>query len=124
MSDSGAVDKIISKARSIYNRILADTEEDSEASGYLSHKAEWHSALWGLGTGFISGVTGQWWILVASIGWIFTRAADREVPDYIPYPKQFVKESGYVVGHALGGAILGLVVNIISYTYILSILIQ
>lgn len=123
MSISGAVDKVASIARSIYNRILADSEGDSEATGYLTHKAEWHSALWGLSVGFISGVTGQWGILLAGVGWLFTRAADSDVPDYIPYPKQFVKESGYVLGHALAGSILGVVVNVITFSYILSLLV-
>lgn len=122
MELSSAVDKVVSIGRSLYNRILADEEGGAGPTGYLSYRAEWHSALWGLGTGFIAGVTGQWWILVAGIGWMFTRAADRNVPGYIPYPKQFVKESGYVVGHAVGGSVLGVVVNVISYAYILTIL--
>lgn len=123
MSLSGAVDKVVSIARSIYNRILAKDEGESEGNGYLSTRAEWHSALWGLSVGFVSGVTGQWGILFAGVGWLFTRAADRNVPDYIPYPKQFVKESGYVLGHALGGSILGVVVNLVTFSYILSLIV-
>lgn len=123
MSLRSVYGRIAGIARSIYDRILADDEGESVGDGYLSHKAEWHSALWGLSVGFVSGVTGQWAILLAGVGWLFTRAADSDVPDYIPYPKQFIKESGYVLGHALAGSILGVVVNTITFSFILSLLI-
>lgn len=85
----------------------------TSSGGYISNRAEWHGALWGLGVGLIATLTGQWWIIIAGVGWMFTRAGDREVPGYIPYPKQFLKESGYVVGHLVGGVVLGVVIKFI-----------
>lgn len=91
----------------IHSRVTADDESESEGQGYLSTRAEWHSAAWGFSTAFLAIFLMQLWILMAAIGWIFTRAADDEVPDYIPYPEQFVKESLYVVAHAIAGIFAG-----------------
>lgn len=91
----------------IYDRVTADDESESKAKGYLSTRAEWHSAAWGLSAGFISAVLLQFWILIAAIGWMFSRASDRKAPDYIPYPKQFLKESLYVIAHVVVGLIGG-----------------
>lgn len=97
--------------REIYRRILARSESAREASGYLSWRGEWHAAAWGFSAAFLAFAIGEIMILIAAIGWIFTRAGDREIPDYVPYPRQFIDESLYVIGHAVPGAILGIGVN-------------
>ena len=93
--------------RRIHSRVTADNESESEGEGYLSTRAEWHSAAWGFSTAFIAVFLMELWILVAAIGWIFTRAADDNVPNYVPYPKQIMKESLYVVAHAIAGIFAG-----------------
>jgi hypothetical protein len=92
----------------LYDRILADSERDSEASGYLSYRAEWHAAAWGLSVGLLAMFLGRPEILAAGVGWIFTRGRDGDAPDWLPYPRQFGKESLYVIGHAVGGIAIGL----------------
>lgn len=95
--------------RDIYNRILADDESESEASGYLSHRGEWHSAAWGFAAGFVAFATGHPEFLAVAVGWIFTRSADRKIPGIVPYPSQLKKEPLYVIAHVIPGAALGLV---------------
>lgn len=95
----------------VYQTILADKESNTGRDGYASYRAEWHSLAWGLACGFLSGVTGDWMFLIAGVGWLFTRAGDRGVPKRIPWGKQLVKESGYVVGHAGVGLLIGILVN-------------
>jgi hypothetical protein len=93
---------------SIHARLTADSERATEAEGYLSYRAEWHSAAWGFGVGLLAVALGRFELLAVGIGWLFTRGADGKVPEIVPYPKQFVNESGYVIGHAAAGIVVGL----------------
>lgn len=90
---------------------LADSERDSDRNGYLSFRAEWHAATWGLSAGLLAILTGQMVILVGIVGWLFTRAGDTKVPEYIPYPKHFKKESAYLLGHMVAGILLGILLR-------------
>lgn len=99
--------------KEIYNRILSDNESESEASGYLSTRAEWHSAAWGFSTAFLSIFFMRPEIFIASVGWMFTRAGDRKVPEFIPYKDQFLKESLYVFAHAIPGIALGYIARVV-----------
>jgi len=92
--------------RRLYNRILAKSESDSEANGYLSYRAEWHAAAWGLASGILFALLQEPAVLVAGVGWVFTSPGD--APDWLPYPRQFVKESLYLIGHAVAGVLIGL----------------
>lgn len=94
----------------IYNRILADSEADSDADGYLSYRAEWHAAAWGLATGILFALLQEPAVLVAGVGWVFTRKGD--APGWLPYPQQFGKESLYVIGHAVAGIVVGLLIRV------------
>lgn len=87
--------------------VTAEDESESKPDGYLTTRAEWHSAAWGFSVAFIAVFLMELWIIIAGIGWIFTRAADDSVPDYVPYPKQFMKESLYVIAHAILGIFVG-----------------
>jgi len=90
---------------------LADSEAASDRGGYLSYRAEWHSAAWGAAAGLLFILTGEPFILLGGVGWVFSRAADGSVPGWLPYPKQFAKESLYVAGHAVGMVVLGLAIQ-------------
>jgi len=85
---------------------LADSEADSDRQGYLSWRGEWHSAAWGVASAILFIVTGEPAILLAGVGWVFTRAADEQAPGYLPYPKQFAKESLYLLAHAVAVLVL------------------
>lgn len=87
---------------------LADSERASDREGYLSYRAEWHAAAWGMAAGIVAVVTGQLVVVAAVVGWLFSRAGDRTVPGYIPYPAQFKKESAYLLGHLVAGLVVGL----------------
>lgn len=91
---------------------LADSEQASDREGYLSYRAEWHSAAWGFAAGLVAVVSGQLVVVAATVGWLFTRAGDSEVPGFIPYPKQFRKESAYLLGHMVAGLGVGLGVRV------------
>jgi len=93
--------------RGIYERILADSESKSGPDGYLSYRAEWHSAAWGFAAAFFAFAAGQPWLLTAAVGWVLTAKNARDAPGYIPYPRQFLKESAYLFGHGIVGAVLG-----------------
>jgi len=90
------------------NDFLANSEAESDRQGYLSYRAEWHSAAWGLSVGILATLTGQLPILAAVVGWLFTRGGDIKVPGYIPYPQQFRRESAYLLGHMVAGIVVGL----------------
>ena len=92
----------------LYERILADSESESEASGYLSWRGEWHAALWGFGAVFLAFSLAQPALLSGALGWVLTAKNARDVPAYIPYPRQFLKESAYLLGHGLAGAVVGI----------------
>jgi len=87
---------------------LADSEGESDRSGYLSYRAEWHAAAWGLAAGLLAMLTGQFIVVTGVVGWLFSRAGDGKVPGYIPYPKQFRQESAYLLGHLVAGLVVGL----------------
>lgn len=95
------------------DRFTATNESDTIDNGYLSYRAEWHSAAWGFAVGFLAVLTGQINWLVLGIGWLFTRGADGKVPGYIPYPNQFIKESGYLIGHCVAGAFAAALINLL-----------
>lgn len=99
--------------KSLYDRFLAESEEDSSANGYLSYRAEWHSAAWGVAIGFLYAITGNPLWITFGAGWLFTRGADDQIPGYVPYPKQFLKESLYVIGHIPAGALIGIMLKFI-----------
>lgn len=105
------------KLKQIYQRILADSESESENNGYLSWRGEWHAAAWGVSIGLLYALTNEPMFIIAGVGWLLTRAGDRKIPDYIPYPKQFVKESLYVIAHIPLGVVLGIV-----FTYLIALL--
>lgn len=90
----------------IQRTLLADSESDSAREGYLSWRGEWHAASWGFGVAFLAGVTGFLPLLVAGLGWLAT--SPNNAPGWLPYPKQFVKESGYMIGHAVPGVLVGI----------------
>lgn len=94
--------------RRLYRRLLADSEADTDGKGYLSHRAETHAAAWGLGCGILFGVTGERWILTVGVLWLFTRDRAGDAPAIVPYPRQFARESGYVIGHTAVGIVIGL----------------
>lgn len=89
------------------NDFLANSEAKSERDGYLSYRAEWHAATWGVACAIIALVTGNIQSLSVGVGWLLTRGGDRKVPEIIPYPKQFMKESLYVIAHAAGTYVVG-----------------
>lgn len=93
------------------NDFLAPSESESDRDGYLSHRAEFHAAAWGLAVGALVTLTGQLALLAGTLGWLFSRGGDRKVPEYIPYPDQFRRESAYLVGHLFGGVVVGLVLR-------------
>lgn len=95
------------------NDFLADSEAESDRDGYLSYRAEWHPAAWGGAAGLLATITGQMHLLVGAVGWVLTRAGDGKVPEYLPYPSQFKRESAYLLGHAVAGVLLGLVIRIV-----------
>lgn len=97
---------MIKPFRALYQRILAESEEETEDDGYISWQGEWHSALWGLSVGILYAITGEMAILTVGVGWLFTRGADNKVPEVIPYPQQFIKESGYLIGHTVAGIVI------------------
>lgn len=86
---------------------LADSESESERQGYLSYRAEFHAAAWGFSVGVLYVITGNLWVLLGGIGWVFTGGSTSDPPRYLPYPKQFAKESLYMIGHAVGAILLG-----------------
>jgi hypothetical protein len=88
------------------NDFLANSESESNRSGYLSYRAEYHSAAWGVSVAILYIVTNNPIFLVGGLGWLVTRAADGEIPGYLPYGKQFAKESLYVLGHAAAVIVL------------------
>lgn len=99
------------KLKKVYNRVTANSESDTDDDGYLSHRAEWHAAAWGFSIAFLAALMNEPAWLVVGIGWLFTRAGDRKVPEFVPYKDQLVNESLYVFGHAVAGIILALVVR-------------
>lgn len=96
----------------LFKRILAsifvDSESVSKRNGYLSWRGEWHAAAWGTGVGILTGVTGDITYITLGVGWLFTGAVDKKIPGFIPYPSQFIKESGYLIGHIPLGIVIGL----------------
>lgn len=95
------------------NDFLADSESESERSGYLSWRGEWHAAAWGLAAGVLAMVSGQMVVIAATVGWLFSRAGDGKIPGFIPYPGQFRSESAYLLGHLLAGVIVGLGMRVV-----------
>jgi hypothetical protein len=81
------------------NDFLANSESESNREGYLSYRAEWHAAAWGVAVGVLFVVTGNLWILLGGVGWVFTSGQTSDPPRYLPYPKQFARESLYMIGH-------------------------
>jgi len=84
------------------NDFLANSEAESNRSGYLSYRAEFHAAAWGVAAAIAYLVTKEPTVALLGIGWVFSRSADGKVPGWLPYPKQFAKESLYVAGHFAG----------------------
>ncbi|QLH82476.1 hypothetical protein [Halosimplex pelagicum] len=99
--------------RRLYNRILAESESDSEANGYLSWRGEWHAAAWGLSVGVLFALTREPAVLIAGVGWVFTRKGD--APGWLPYTRQFAKETLYVIAHSVAGVLLGLLVQAVLF---------
>jgi len=93
---------------------LADSEAASDREGYLSYRAEWHAAAWGFAAGVVAMLSGQLVVVAATVGWLFTRAGDGKVPGFIPYPKQFQKESAYLLGHMVAGLVVGLGLRVVA----------
>lgn len=89
-----------------YARILADSEEETEADGFLSWQGEWHAAWWGFAWGFIAAATGHWWLLVGAIGWV-ALSPSCGYPEWVSYPSQFKKEMGYLAAFAVLGIVFG-----------------
>lgn len=87
--------------------ILADSEAASDREGYLSWRGEFHAAAWGLSAGFLAAYLNTPVILAAGVGWVFTRGIGDDAPSWLPYPRQFARESGYLVGHSVAGVVLG-----------------
>jgi hypothetical protein len=88
---------------------LADSEAASERDGYLSYRAEWHAAAWGLAAGFLATLTGRLSLLATVVAWLASRGGDTAVPGVVPYPAQFRTESAYLLGHMAAGVALGVV---------------
>ena len=86
---------------------LADSERESSRNGYLSYRAEWHSAMWGIAVGIAYLYIQDPNILMGGVGWLITRGTDGKVPERIPYPDQFVNESLYVLAHCGAVVLLG-----------------
>lgn len=84
----------------IRKAVAADDETDTAWDGYLSTRAEWHAAAWGLCAAFIAAFTGEPYVFVTATGWILTRGSGR-------LPKELAKEAVYVAGHAVPGFLLG-----------------
>lgn len=99
----------------LYHRILANSESESEANGYLSYRAEWHAAAWGFAVGLLFVLTGKPVVLMAGVGWVFTSAGAGDAPGWLPYPKQFAKESLYVIGHAVVGVGIGSLIRLVLF---------
>jgi hypothetical protein len=95
----------------LYKSLIADKESDTDRFGYASYRAELHAIGWGFSSGFYAGFTGQYNSLTVSVGWLLTRSADKKMPGYIPWGRDLVKESGYVVTHAIVGLISGLLIK-------------
>lgn len=86
--------------------IRADDESESEREGYLSWRGEFHAAAWGFSVAFLAALTGNIWILLIGVGWVFARRAS--APEWLPYPRQFAKESLYLIAHTVPGYALGI----------------
>lgn len=94
----------------IHDRVTADSEAATEANGYLSYRAEWHSAAFGFAVAFLAVVTGRLEVVGLLFAWALRGSTDAGKLN-LPYPKQFAKESAYLLGHMLPGAALGLIVR-------------
>lgn len=97
----------------LYRRFLAKSEQSREPDGYLSWRGEWHAAAWGLSVGILAAVTGMEIILALGVGWLFTSGIDGGIPGYVPYPGQFIKESLYVISHAVFGYVAVVLVGVL-----------
>jgi hypothetical protein len=89
------------------NDFLADSEAKSDRNGYLSYRGEWHAAMWGVGVGLFYVFTGNIIVLMAGVGWMFTSPSKDSAPKYLTYPKQFAKESLYLLAHCVAVILLG-----------------
>jgi hypothetical protein len=85
----------------------ADTERASERDGYLSYRAEWHSAAFGASVGLLAILTGRVEVLGALLAWALRGSSDAGDLN-LPYPKQFTRESAYLLGHAVAGVAVGM----------------
>lgn len=90
---------------------LADSEAESGRQGYLSYRAEWHAAAWGISVGVLYVVTGKPLFITLGVGWLFTRGVDSSIPEYVPYPSQLVNESLYVIGHTTAVILINLTIR-------------
>jgi len=90
--------RIVSWAQSDF---LADSESESAREGWLSHRGEFHAAGWGAAAALMALATNDVRYLAMGVGWVFTRGADGNIPERIPYGSQLKKEPLYVAGHAV-----------------------
>lgn len=90
-------------AQWIQGRLLADSEAASEAEGVLSWRGETHALITvGIPLGFLAVMTGRVELLGAALGWAL-RGGDSDLPIRLPYGRQLIKESGYLIsGLAIG----------------------
>jgi hypothetical protein len=93
----------------------ADSEAASERDGYLSYRAEWHSAAWGFAVFFLATLTGRLELVGAVVVWALRGSTDAGKLN-LPYPKQFARETAYLLGHGLVGILLALPVRTVVGT--------
>lgn len=106
------IKKLVQWFHEIEQRVTADSESETDAEGYLSYRAEWHSALFGLSVGFLAMLSGRVEVLGALVVWALRGSS--EVGDLrLPYLRQFTRETGYLLGHSLAGAGVGLVARLL-----------
>lgn len=91
----------------ILDRLLADSEDERDADGFLSWEGETHAFLTvGFPVGFLTVLSGFLWLLGGVVLWALRTG---ESPLSLPYREQLLEEAGYLVSGLTLGAIAGLI---------------
>lgn len=91
--------------------IRADSEAENDRDGYLSTRAEWHSAAWGFSSLFLATFFRRWELAGLVVGTLLTGHRGRREVN-LPYPRQILKEALYALAHGVVGVVLALLVRV------------
>jgi len=91
----------------LLDRVLADSEADTESDGYLSWRAEWHAAAWGFASLFLATLFWRPEFAAAVVGWLLSGQISRRELN-VPYPQQIAKEAAYALGHGAAGVVIAI----------------